>query len=399
MKILKILVLLVLLLPMFSFAQILQPQDCHTVVLYDAAKNYWVRRGFSLFYGDFLELDGGSTPTLLFGLENLISDFRKGPQVQAAYGNDSNPDIVLCPAGEELRCGNKTCVDIYMHPNPTPLYRLTATNFKTGDETTLQLSGYAINPTTFTQKFELNDVVNTQVNQVVISRGGTKLFRLGVVGDEYQDKALNLVFFPMSIYDKKFAIGLDQGKITGELEQGLVSPELQKKIEKINTVESQLDVADIDPEKRGEIQTKLNEVRENVQTASKAEVEAKLETLVNEIGVDTPSGEIGKAKITLTQFVKDIKDEFKDVKEPPYQKLVENPIEGLRAGLKIYPSDASGKRTGAALTGAITSEGTDTLVVPGVEQGKIYAFVVKFVPPYPTDHPEIVAVFRVKEVH
>lgn len=289
MKPLYIFILLILTLPAFSFAQILPGQDCYNVVLQDADKSYWVRRGFGVYYGNFLELDGGSTPTPIFGLENLISDFRKGPTVQAAFGNDYDPGVVLCPEGQERSCGSKTCVDISIAPNPTPLYRLTATDFTSGDEVTFHLSGYAIAPTTFTEKFELSDISNDQISQKFVSLGGKELFRLGLVGDESGDKAISLIFFPMSIYNQEFAIKLDQSKITGELEQGIVSPELQKKIEKIKTVESQLNTANIDPEKRKEIQSKLDEVKKDVQTQSRETVEAKLDGLVNEIAPAPPT--------------------------------------------------------------------------------------------------------------
>ena len=115
-------------------------------------------------------------------------------------------------------------------------------------------------------------------------------------------------------------------------------------------------------------------------------------------GNPTPLGPEGTVKIHLTNFVQSIKNKFASVDIESYKNLVANPIEGLKSGLTIYKADLAGNKIGDPLNANVTTEGDDTLVISKLQKGQIYAFVVKFIDPYPTDHPEITAAFKVAEV-
>ncbi|MEK6941652.1 MAG: cell division protein ZapB [archaeon] len=377
-------------------AQGLEPQDCLNITLKDVSNSYWAKRAFSTYYSGFLELDGGNSPSLAFGLEELFNSYQTGPTIQKMFVNDYDPNINVGPVDQSLRTGLKDCIDIFIESNPTPLYRLTHSEFKTGDSTTFTLAGHRILPTNFSEKFQLNDILNDQINHVFFSPSEKKLFRLGLVGDEYQDKGVSIIFIPMAVYDRTFAELLIQGKISTEIEKGLLSPELQKKIDKINEAQRIVDSIEMDQTKREEIQQTLNQLKDETKNLSMQEQQARINSLLAQI--EPTSKVTGKVKITLTQFVQAIKTKFAGVSEVPYKNLVSNPIEGLRSGMQVYKSDASGNMVGDPLNVTVDAEGEDILVISPLKEGETYAFVISFVDPFPTEHPPITAAFKVKKV-
>lgn len=377
-----------------SFAQKLLVQDCYNVILKDTVNNFSARSGFGAYYSGFLELDGGNTPLSI--VDTLFNSYKIGPLIQKMFANDVFSGMIISPEGQSFRTGLKECIDIYIESNPKPLYRLTHSDFSTGKTTTFALKGYSIAPTKFSEKFELNDIINDQINHVFFSPSGKKLFRLGVVGDEDQDKAVDIIFIPMAVYDKTLAELLIQGKISTEIETSLVSPELQKKIDNTNTAQQALDSTDIPIEQRNEIQQKLNQLKEETKNLSVQEQQARINSLLSQI--EPTSKVAGKVKITLTQFVQAIKNKFSSVDVESYKNLVSNPIEGLRSGLKVYNADASGNIVGSPLNVTVESESEDTLVISPLKEGETYAFVISFVDPFPIDHPPITAAFKVKKI-
>ncbi len=111
-----------------------------------------------------------------------------------------------------------------------------------------------------------------------------------------------------------------------------------------------------------------------------------------------PGQKAGKVKIQIPVFVQAIKTKFKDVQVESYKRLAQNPIEGLKSSLLVFRADSSGNSTGGPLPVTITTEGDSTIVISDLIEGQTYALVVRFVSPYPTDHPQITGAFRVTKV-